>query len=378
MSDTMHRQSVDTASDHSILFTTLTGVADGETIVVTFPADFDGTDLDETDVDLIEDTTPDGLCDDAGGTTKGLVADTPGTNEWTAVFSGTESRVLTFTSGGATAVIEAGSEVCIEIGQNADGTVNSSSPPGSGAAAGNTQYVNPSTTGSFSVSLSVGDGADTGTLAVPINDDDTVTINATVDVSITFDIDVGASGANCDAVGGASPCDSTIGASDNVGYVVELGSITTTDTRVSGVTDAVNLIMLDLDTNGSGGAVVTVANANGGNGLVSSSVGGDNINSTEGAVSDGTENYGLCVDSVTQTGGTMAISAPYTANGCDEDTEGNDVDDLTTAAESIVDSSGEPVSGGRVEILVQASISGITPAHNDYTDDLTFIATGTF
>src|SRR3989338_5848632 len=63
-------------SDHAIQFTTPTGVSSTQTIVITMPSDFDGSNdaqgaLDFSDVDLLEDTTPDSTCD---GTDQTLVA----------------------------------------------------------------------------------------------------------------------------------------------------------------------------------------------------------------------------------------------------------------------------------------------------------------
>lgn len=187
-SDAMSRLEVSVAdvpkSDHAIQFTTPTGVASTQTIVITFPADFDGSNdsqgaLDFSDVDLFEDTTPDSACD---GTAETLVASGATVSEWNTVFSGTENRILTFTSGGASAIIAAGSQVCVKIGENATG----------GAA--NSQYINPSTTGPKTITLSVGSGADTGDLVVNIITDDSVAVSGTVVETMTFailDISIG-------------------------------------------------------------------------------------------------------------------------------------------------------------------------------------------
>ena len=103
-SDTMSRLGLSDGtpqvlSDHAIQLTTSLGVASTETIVVTLPSDFNGTSdgdgaLDFSDVDLLEDTTADGVCD---GTAETLVTSGPTSSEWSAVFSGTESRILTLT-----------------------------------------------------------------------------------------------------------------------------------------------------------------------------------------------------------------------------------------------------------------------------------------
>jgi hypothetical protein len=220
--------------------------------------------------------------------------------------------------------------------------------------------TNPGTAGSKTVTMS-GTGGYTGSFAIAIVDDDQVTVTASVDPSITFDLDT-----------------SVAHGDNNPPYVVALGTLTPTDTRVSGATDGVNHIWMDLDTNASGGAVVTVRNLNGADGLSSTSVPTDDIESTDSSVADGTEDYGLCVVAVSQTTGTLAIAGDYVGETCAADTEGNTVEGLSTTAAAIINTSGAPISGGSAQIAVQAAISGVTPAHNDYTDTLTFVATGTF
>jgi len=185
-SDTMSRlgssSAANVTSDHTIQFVTPSGVASGETIVIDFPSDFNGSThpsgaLDYTDIDLFIDDVPDGTCD---GTAQTIVGATPGVSDWLAEFSGTDNRTLTITSGGASAVVAAGYEVCIEIGQNAEG----------GAA--NSQYINPTTIGSFMVGLEA--GVDTGDVSVSIIANDVVVITAKVNETITFaisDYDIG-------------------------------------------------------------------------------------------------------------------------------------------------------------------------------------------
>ncbi|KKS25865.1 MAG: hypothetical protein UU87_C0009G0005 [Parcubacteria group bacterium GW2011_GWA2_42_11] len=202
---------------------------------------------------------------------------------------------------------------------------------------------------------------DTGTITVDMIDDDQVSVTATVNQSITFDLDTGVA-------------DGETGTP----YSAALGTITVTDTRVSGSTDSVNMIIAEVDTNASGGAVITVRNANGANGLKSTAVPGDDIASADGAMVDGTENYGLCVMSVTQTSGTLAKASPYDTGTCATNSETNDIQGLTTTGENILNTSTAPIAGGHAEIAVNAAISGVTVAHSDYTDTLTFIATGTF
>jgi hypothetical protein len=227
--------------------------------------------------------------------------------------------------------------------------------------------TNPGTAGSKSVPYAQSQGDPvSGSFAIPIVDSDQVTVTASVAPSITFDIDTqAAANALPNTTESAAP------------YTVALGAITTSDTRVSGTTDGVNYIMLDLDTNAAGGAVITVESANGANGLASTAVPADDIDSTTGAVTDGTENYGICVVDESETTGTFTPVAPFDGS-CTGNTEGNTVGGFDGTPQDILNSAGAPIAVGRAMIAVQASIDALTAAHNDYTDVLTFIATGTF
>lgn len=162
----------------------------------------------------------------------------------------------------------------------------------------------------------------------------------------------------------------------NTPYSVELGALTSIDIKSSGTTDNIKMIITEASTNAPNGIVVTVKNANGSNGLVSTSIPADNINSIDGVMSSGTENYGLCVITATLTG--FSRASPYNSGSCATNSNTNDVQGLTTTGESILNSTSAPVYNAHSEISVNAGISSVTSAHNDYTDTLTFIATGTF
>ncbi len=161
----------------------------------------------------------------------------------------------------------------------------------------------------------------------------------------------------------------------NAPYSVALGSITTTDTRVSGSTDNINMIIAEANTNAPGGMVVVVVSKNGANGLVSASTPSHAIASADDTMADGTENYGLCVITAGLSG--FSRAAPYHSGTCATNNEINDVQGLTTEGESILSASGA-LSDAHAEISVNAAISATTPAHADYSDTLTFIATPTF
>lgn len=157
-------------------------------------------------------------------------------------------------------------------------------------------------------------------------------------------------------------------------YNVALGPLTTANASNSD-NSTINSIWIDLNSNASGGAVVTVVSSGGA--LKSVSVPTDTIPSVTGTMAPATANYGLCVASVTQSsGGALTKASPFNGATC---TSGhvNIVGAVTTSPQNILTVSSDIV-GGRSEIRVNAENSLTTPAHNDYADTLTFIATGTF
>jgi hypothetical protein len=335
------REQASTLSNQTITFTTPTGIASGATLVLTY----DNTTsipaaLDFEDIDIKDD-----------GTDRTLVSGAPGADVQVVR---TSSTVITFTNG--TTVFAAGSVIEIQIGTHATFGSTGAEQITNGPA-GQTNLVLSGTFG------------DSGTAAMSIIDDDTVAVTATVNSSITFDLDTaGSDDSACDTDETAGP------------YTIALGTITTSDSRISGATDAVNLICVDLDTNASGGAAITVNNANGASGLVSTSTPADDIDTTDNtAVTAGTENYGLCVVTATQSSGTLDDEGGYNGDTCAVNSATNVVQAMSaTVPETIFDTNSAPIAGGRGTIAVNASITGVQPAHSDYTDAITFIATGTF
>jgi hypothetical protein len=190
---------------------------------------------------------------------------------------------------------------------------------------------------------------------IATSDEDCVTISPV----LTFDLDTSVSDSET-----------------NPTYTVSLGTVSVSDVESSGTTDSVNMVIVEGDTNAPNGVVVQVKNSNGGSGLVSSSSPADNINSSDGAMAAGTENYGLCVMTATLSG--FSRAAPYNSGSCATNSNTNDIQALTTTGENILTSTSSPVYGAHAEISVNAAISGVTPAHTDYADTLTFIATSTF
>jgi hypothetical protein len=88
LSDTLLREQKSVTSQHTIVFTTPTGVLGAsETLVITLPSDFVvGSAMNETDVTLSSTT---------GGAK--TLAGTADATHWGVAFSGTSNRVITFT-----------------------------------------------------------------------------------------------------------------------------------------------------------------------------------------------------------------------------------------------------------------------------------------
>jgi cysteine-rich repeat protein len=216
------------------------------------------------------------------------------------------------------------------------------------------QVTNPLTTGSYTIEWS----NDNGSGDVYITDDDNVSVTSNVDPTLTFDLDV-----------------SVIDADSDDPYAVDLGTLSTSGP--SGSDGTIPSIWIDLSTNATGGATVTVSSLY--QALRSASNPSDEIASATATLTGGTEGYGICVASATGTqdgGDTFAAQGNY-AGTC---TAGSyDVGalpaDATPANLLIADG---PISAGRSQVRVGASMSTATPAHPDYTDILTFLATGTF
>lgn len=330
----LSREEASTLSNQTITFTTPTGVASGQTIILTYDNSTSvPVALDFEDIDLTDDGVNVTLAAAPSGATWGVVR--------------TSATVITFTNG--TTAVAAGSVIAIEIGTHAT------------TGATGVEQITNGPVGTTTLTLS-GTFTDTGVASMSIIDDDTVAVTATVNSTLTFDLDTAAGGGDGES---ASP------------YTVGLGTIATSSVRVSGSTDSIQMIVAEADSNAPGGIVVTVRNANGANGLVSTSVPADNINSADGTMAAGTENYGICVD---DDGGDLSgftIAGTFTGDACDADTETNVVTGLSTTPATMLTTAG-PVSAAHAEIIVNAAISGTTPAHNDYTDALTFIATATY
>ncbi len=136
-------QEVSTAADHTLTFTTPSGVAESETMLVTFDASFDTSSLTEDDVDVADDSVDLTTASDCSGTEEASIS--------------IAADVVTITiCAGDGGVIAATSEVVIEIGTNATAS-------GTGA----NQTTNPSNVATYQIRVS-GTFGDSGSAWIPI------------------------------------------------------------------------------------------------------------------------------------------------------------------------------------------------------------------
>lgn len=242
-----------------------------------------------------------------------------------------------------------------------------SGPCGGLFTSGSFTGANPSSNGSKTITIG-GSAAVTGSFAIPIVTDDQISVTASVDPSITFN--VAAQGDE------AYDCDGTLSAN---GGTVALGTLTTAAITSSDL-GLVKHICTRVSTNATSGAIVTVKSTNAS--LKSTSAVSDTIPSATAVMAAGTANYGLCDGARSgSTTSTPAAADPVTDSPfnstCANDVAAGSVGALTTGAQTIWHVTG-PTSNAFQNIVVKAAISGTTKAHTDYTDTLTFVATGTF
>lgn len=366
--DTMTREQVGVASDHNLEFGTTFGIdSSGDTITLDFANQFDFTAITVDDLDLIVNGVDKDLC-------TGPLPCSAGAGVW-GVSLDDVNNVLVFTAptDATTGEVAINDSVQVLIGLAA-----------SHQASGSNQVVNPTIVGSYEVRLEITNGAtEVGELEIPIIDDDTVNITGFIDTFISFDLDTAHIDNDCDAFGGASPCNSHAATSDGAGYVVDLGELNLSTVNVSGsstlhqdgLTGIINYIWLDLSTNAVGGAVVRVSSLNdallGPNGSTIDSVGAGEVQITAGSGLYGLQNRFL--DNKSAVSGTVVIDDDCNANG------GNDFFCSVGGAlgRTVFTTNNTMIDQARVQLRVGASPDGLS-ASGTYSDELTFIATATF
>ncbi len=315
LSDTMSSSKIGENSSHVIRFTTPTGANEGtDTIVITFPEDFDFTGKNINTLTLTH-----------GGGSGTLNTETisaaDNNNDWKAVFSGVENRILTLTApddGVGAAAIDAGSKVVVSY------------------TSANAQ--NGSLAQSYAITVD-GTFGDTGTITVNLITDDQVAVSATVSQSLTFSIS-----------------DNTIG----------FGSLSASNDRfatgnAAGADAAEAAHTITVGTNAANGYTMTLNGAtltSGGNTI-------DAIGDTNTASDEGTEQFGLRID---EAGGSGAVTAPYADAGYAFD---------SAAFPDQVASSGTASANTVYSVTYIANITSNTEA-GAYSATMTYTATANF
>jgi hypothetical protein len=329
-SDTLSTSEPSVVSDHTITFTTPTGVAAGQTIVITFPdgaSDFDLSTIGAEDIDFA--STSDYALSNSG----------PSGETWgvsTSTFS------ITLTSG--TAVISSNATVTIEIGSHA--------LFGGGSQ---TQIVNPAA-GSYEINVAAGasDSGSTRVAIVPV-----VTVTASVDTLFQFTV-TGVAGDQ--TVNGTSTGGTTTATLIPFGKL-ESGSASTAAQDLQVVTNAKN------------GFVVTVT----ADGMLRSATGAD---------IDGFRNGNYDATAIAWEAPTLSVGSEWTyghwgitSNDSDYFASGEYVSASTTPVE--VFTYGGPTNGtgagdGITRVGYTVQITPLQEAAEDYQAALTYVATPVF
>jgi hypothetical protein len=341
VSDTLSDTATSTVSNHTIVFTTPSGVAGGETIVVTFPdgtADFDLSTIDFGDMDLA--STSDYTLVDGGA---------PAINEWGV---STSTFAITLTAGTG-AALAANATVTLEIGTNATFGVT-----------GDTQIINPADADSYEMNIAAG-SSDTGATRVVI----LAQVLVTASVDTIFEFSVG-------GLGGGQTVNGTTTTGTSTATAIPFGTLGS-----GGANASTSAQLLNVSTNASQGFVVTVQVD-------------QNLQSSTGADIDGFSNGSDTNTPVAWTGpaGTIGSENTYGHWGITSD-------DATTTRSSqfgsdqwiaissttprIVMSNDGPSLGagtgvGETRVGFKVEISALQEAGDDYQAVLTYVATPTF
>lgn len=336
-SDTLSSSAPSLASNHTITFETPNGMAAGQTIAITFPAQFTIPSLGVEDFDLT-----------ASGTEQTL-AGSNGSGVWGV---STSSQTITFTS--RSDVPQASSTIfSIEIGNHA-----------SANGTGDTQIVNPSATTSYEI-LIAGTMPDSGEVRVAIVDQ--VTVSASVDTTLTFTVSGVASGQAVNS----SPTTTSTTTSPTV---LPFGTL------VAGVSEVIAQD-LAVTTNAANGFTVTVVETQA-------------LQSSTGATIDGFID-GSDTNTPTAWVGPSAVLADTDTFGHWGMTSSDAAVAARTAqfgANQWVAPSTTPIAimghtgpadgttpgSGAARIGYQAQISALQEAGDDYTTTLRYVATPTF
>ncbi len=314
--DTLSTVAASANANHTIQFVSPSGVTNGSTIEITFPAGFSLTGVVEDDVDI-------------AGSTEGeltTAANCAAAEKASVAISG---QVLTITLCSGDGGDFTGAEtITIEVGDNA-----------TASGTGSNKIDNP-TAGGYVVSIA-GTMTDSGAYAVSIISDDSVNITATVPTAITLTIS-----------------DTTIGFGNLVTANARYANSTATGSDTSTAAHTFTIA-----TNAATGYAITYYGAtltSGGNTISAATISNDD---------DGTPGSEQFAFGVT-TNGNGTIASGYDANTT---ADYNFVPSTTTPFFSETG----PTATETISAYYIANISGTTEA-GSYSTDITYVATGTF
>lgn len=342
-SATVSTSEPNTGADYTIEFVSPNGVASSQSIVLTFDPAFDLSTIGPEDIDILEDDTPESI----GGS-------------WT-VSTSSVTNSITIQSGGV-ATIAGGATTTILIGLHATNGTDSPNTP-------NSQIVNPGSTGSYDIDVSVGTTPDTGTTIVAVVD--TVDVTAAVDSQFTFTVSGVAGGEEvntADTTGGATTA-------DEIPFgELQIGVASTAAQDLSVVTNAANGFVVTVVTNQQ----LTAGNGADIDGFRDGSFDGTPVAWASPASSTADENtwghWGLTSDDPTI--GESLSDVFNTGSGGDRFVSASTTPVEVFRHNGPTDGSGTGQGTARVGYKVE--ISALQEAANDYTATLTYVATPVF
>lgn len=338
VSDTISDSAPSAQSDHTITFVTPTGVANGATTTINFPAGFNLTGIGADDVDM------------ASSTAFSVAANCAGSERVAASVSGQNLRLNFCTGDGG--YLAAGGTTTIKVGFNA--TVGST---------GNNRIVNPSSEGSYEINVTAGT-SDSGATRVVILT--AVTVSASVDTIFNFTV-AGVTGGG--TIGGELIEGNTGSTSIPFG-TLQAGNPTT------------SAQMLTVGTNAANGYVVTAQI----DAPLQSSTGADidgfvNGNNTNTPTTWSAPTGVIGSENTYGHWGLMSDDTTITSRGGSQ--FGNNLFIAASTTPREVMQHGGPVNGsgvgvGTTTIVYKVGITALQEAGDDYSTTLTYIATPTF
>lgn len=331
LSDTLSDSDLSALSNHTFVFSTPTGISNGSTTTITFPAGFALGSVAFGDVDV------------ASTTDFTVAANCTGSEQVGAAVSG-QVLTLTFCSGDGGSMA-ASTTLTVEVGTNASGGTN--------------RITNPAVAQSYEINIG-GTMADSGDLRVAIIDD--VVVTASVDTSLTFTI---AGLATSSAVNGVTTTLASTPTTLAFG-VLPINSPVTMGQR------------LNVATNARNGFVVTVVQDQN----LLSSTGADIdrfINGSSTATPTAWSAPSSTID-VETTYGHLGVTSDDDINSSEFGTAlfAGNIDTPRALFSHTGPSDGATASVGSSTVAYRIQIGALQEAGDDYTNTLTYVATPTF